>query len=209
MKKILLIIASALLLLTGCSDAHAKVNNPTEEIIKIGNKSITKEEVYNNLLTNYGSYFTITDATDKILDAEIEITDEMREEANSAIETYKAFYLEQWEEFLSYYGYSNEDEFINSIIRGERLTKLTEYYVYDQWDDLMDSYNPKKAIVLSFTDSDMANAALVELKKGTDPQEVATAYASSLSGSSEIITSESTYTTDVMAIVNTASINDH
>ena len=81
-------------------------------------------------------------------------------------------------------------------------------YVYDQWDDLMDSYNPKKAIVLSFTDSDMANAALVELKKGTDPQEVATAYASSLSGSSEIITSESTYTTDVMAIVNTASIND-
>ncbi len=208
MKKLLLIIASALLLLTGCQDAHATVNNPNEEIVKVGNTSITKGEVYSSLLANYGAYYTVSDATEKVVDAEVETTDELNTKVSEQVEGAKAMYGENWDYFLQSYGYDSEESFSKSILVNLKLTELVNKYVYENWDELVKEYNPRKAVVLSFSNTDSANAALVELKNGTDPQEVATAYESNSTGVAEIITPESTYTPDVMSIVNTASTTD-
>lgn len=208
MKKILLIIASALLLLTGCQDAHATVNNPNEELVKVGDTSITKGEIYTNLLVNFGSYYVVADITEKVVNAEIETTDEIEKEVQEQIESNKSMYGENWEYFLNSYGYKTEEEFKNSIVLGLKLNELTKKYVYENWDELIVQYNPKKAIVLSFYDADSANAALVELKNGVDSQEVATAYNSNSVGTPEIITSQSAYSSEVMSVINTASTSD-
>ncbi len=45
MKKLLLIIATSLLLLTGCKDAYSTVKTPNEALVTIGKESITKGTV--------------------------------------------------------------------------------------------------------------------------------------------------------------------
>ena len=73
MKKLLLIIATSLLLLTGCKDAYSTVKTPNEALVTIGKESITKGDVYSTLLVNYGSFTIVSDLNTKILDAEVEI----------------------------------------------------------------------------------------------------------------------------------------
>ena len=208
MKKLLLIIATSLLLLTGCKDAYSTVKTPNEALVTIGKESITKGDVYSTLLVNYGSFTIVSDLNTKILDAEVEITDAMKEDAQAQLETYKSMYKDQWTDFMKYYGYTKEEDLTDSIINGSRQKELINKYVNENWDALVARFNPKKAVILSFADVDSANAAQAELEKNVDPKEVATAYNSSSTGESEIILSESTYPSEVMGYINTATASD-
>lgn len=206
MKKII-ITAISLLLIAGCSDAYTNVSNKNETIVKIGDATITKGSIYATLLSNYGSYSALSDATEKILDAEIETTAEMESEAQETIDAYKQSST-AWEATLQMYGYKNEDDLKNSIIYSNKLNELTKKYIDENYDVLAEKFNPRLAIVLTFGDVDSANAALEELKNGIEPEKVATAYSSSTSGEPQIVTSQSTYSAEVKAVINTASAND-
>ena len=129
MKKLLLIIATSLLLLTGCKDAYSTVKTPNEALVTIGKESITKGDVYSTLLVNYGSFTIVSDLNTKILDAEVEITDAMKEDAQAQLETYKSMYKDQWTDFMKYYGYTKEEDLTDSIINGSRQKELINKYV--------------------------------------------------------------------------------
>lgn len=208
MKKYLIMIASSLLILVGCSDAYTNIKDKNQSMVKIGDAQITKGSIYKDLMANYGSYFVLGDATEKILDLEVETTEEMNKLVEDQINQYKSSYGDSWETIIKMYGHKDEEALKSSIIYAEKLKELTKKYIYDNYQTLVSLYNPKQAIVLTFSDTDSANAALVELKNGVNPAEVGTAYNSTTSGEPQIVTTESNFTSEVKAILNTASSND-
>ena len=76
MKKLLLLIMS-LFVLVACSDGHAKISDANEAIFSVGNVNITKGDVYSSLVSQRGTYEVINKVNQAVLDAEVEITEDM------------------------------------------------------------------------------------------------------------------------------------
>ena len=94
-NKNIVLLASSLLALstiTGCSDATASLKDKSTVVMKVGKTAITKGEVYSTLFASYGYTQAVTDAKHIIANNEIEITDEMKEQADSIVEMYKNYY---------------------------------------------------------------------------------------------------------------------
>lgn len=207
MKKLITILFG-LILLTSCSDAYTKVSNSNEELLKIGNKTITKGDLYSSLLSNYGGFYTINDASSVILDKEIEISDEMKKNADEQLAQIKSMYGNDISNTLKMYGYSSEDDFYMTIINNSRADELVKKYIDENFDSLVKEYNPRKATILSFADKDTADKAKADLDNGIKSEEVATTYSSATSGISEIVTKNSTVEQSILAFINTSEKTD-
>lgn len=190
MKKILLSLC-ALLLITGCSDAYAKLNDGKTVLLTVGDQDITKNEVYDTMFESGSGYVAISMSTKIILDKEIPLTDEITASANESLETYKSIYGDSLEAALQSYGYKSTDDFYeNSLVMSARRSKLNEKYVDENFDTLTNQYKPKQAIILTFATEEDAKNAKTDLEAGADPLTVSSDYNSSSIGSPRIITSE-------------------
>lgn len=201
MKKILALLAS-LLLVCGCSDAYANIKDGSTEVFKVGNKTITKEDMYSFMKANAGTYYVLNDATAVIVDKEIEITDDMRTEAEEALELYKNMYGESFTNMLESYGYKDEEDYLNNaILKSAQLNELVKKYATENYDSLVEQYFPRKAIILSLDSSDDADAALTELKGGTEVADVVKAYNAVGLSEPNIVTSDEDYPAEVKAVL--------
>ncbi len=205
MNKKSLVLCTALLLSTGaagCSDAQAKIKDSSTVLFSVGNKSITKGDLYSLMNATAGATTAINDANKMICDQEIEITDEMKESAEKTLTSYKSMYGDT---FASYLEQSNmtEDDYLNDyLIPSLQAEKLTEKYITDNWNSVVSFYKPVKATVLEFTTTDDAKAALSELNDGSaSPAEAASNHNSSSNGQASIYTIESQ---DVDSLVRAA-----
>ena len=88
--KIALLSFITVALLAGCKDATATVSNPKEMLVKIGNVTVTKGDVYAEMMKDDASNTVVNLALKQIANAEVETTDDIKKEAQSTYDDYKA-----------------------------------------------------------------------------------------------------------------------
>ncbi len=195
MKKIITVLAipAMALALGGCTDARASLKDASTAVVKVGNVSVTKGEIYNIMRSYAGGSQIMTDAQKVITSNEVEVTDEMRESAQSSLQMYKLYYGTQFEEYLASSNLT-EDEYVEQfLIPGLQADELPAKYISENYDELVTRYNPVRTTVLEFTELEGAQAALSALKDGSlSPAEAAAENGSSSSGEPEIVTLETT-----------------
>ena len=208
MKK--LMCAGLALLLAGCKDATAALANSGETLMTVGDTTVTKGELYNMMFASVGANTANTDAMNRISAQEIEVTDEMKEEAKNQAQFYSMMYGDQFTEFLDSMGLT-EDTYAEKYILPNTLTsKLVEKYTEENFESLCTSFDPLKAIVLTFTSSDDASAAISALKDGSvTPAEAASENNSSSTGDEEVITMNTTsYDSAALSVLRSMSVDD-
>ncbi|MCI5723799.1 MAG: hypothetical protein MR283_07295 [Erysipelotrichaceae bacterium] len=194
-KKLAGFVGTVALLATlaGCSDAVAKLNDSSEVIFSVGNKTVTKGDVFTLMKQNAGATTVINDANKAIAIAEVEVTDEMKQSAQSSLDSYKSLYGDT---FASYLKNNNldEDTYLNDyLIPSLQAQELTKQYIDENFDSIVDTYKPVKATIITFNSQSDADAALADLKGGnTDFVAVAAAHNATTVPSSTLYTSEST-----------------
>lgn len=208
MKKLLL-ATCALLLLAGCGDAHAKIKSPNDVLVKVGKTSITKGNVYETMKTQAGSYHVISLSTKAILDAEVEVTEDMKKEANATLEQLRSSYGDGFATALSNNGYLSEEDFLNnSLLLSKRLSALTDKYIKENAEDLLKQYSPKKIAYVSFSEEETAHLAQLAAKDGQSLQDVATAFKSENAGNEQLVNTTTTIDAMIQSYIKTASTND-
>ena len=199
MKKFTAMMAAAVLAgtLAGCSDAQAKLKDSNTILITIGNKNITKGDVYSILNSTYGASTAVTNGNKIIAAAEVEATDEMKKQAEETLENYKSVYGDTFTTYLEQTGMT-EEEYKEQLILSLQAEQLTLNYIDENYGELCKTYTPVKAVILEFETSEDASAAVSELRDGkVTPAEAASAHNSSSTGTSMIYTTESS-TVDAM-----------
>ena len=206
MKKINAIIASAALLsmLTGCKDAEAEISDRETILFKVGSTTVTKGTVYDMLMNSQAGDTVLNGAQKKIAEQEIEITDEIKADAQETLDMYLEYYGDSFTTYLDQLGMTSEDYLNKSLIPSIQVEKLSEKYVDENFDTLAAKYQPVKAILIEFTTKEDSDAAFAELNEGKDPAETASAHNSYSSGTSMIYTTEAA---SVDASVRTALLS--
>ncbi|MCR5795136.1 MAG: peptidyl-prolyl cis-trans isomerase [Solobacterium sp.] len=182
-----------LVTLAGCTDASAKLKDADTVLFTVGNTTVTKGTVYSMMKSSDTAGVITTSASHYIADQEIEVTDEMRTSAEETLASYKEIYGDSFTSYLESSGMTEEDYINEYLLAYEKEDKLTEKYIEENYDKLIEEYKPLKATILTFKSEDDANAALSELKDGkADASEAAKNHNSDSTGSSSIYTLEST-----------------
>ncbi|MBQ7992130.1 MAG: hypothetical protein IJM63_07195 [Solobacterium sp.] len=202
--------ALALTVLAGCTDATAKLPDSSTALFSVGNKTITKGDVYSLMNSTSGASTAINEANKVIARAEIEVTDEMKESAESTLESYKTYYGDTFTTYLEQMGLTDEEYLNDYLIPSLQAEKLSSKYVDENFAQVISTYMPIKATLLTFTTEDDANKALSELKDGSkDAATAAKDNNSTSTGTSTIYTIESTdIDSTVRTVLNSAKPED-
>lgn len=171
MNKLKMLTASTLILfvLAGCSAGDAQVNNEDEKLLTIGDKSLTKGEVFDKIKTNTAVGFIQTKVDNYILDKEVPITKEIEKEAKKSLESIKTLFKDNFEAYMKQSGYSDEKKFYEErILLSTRMAELSKKYVTNNSKELFKKYEPVKIKILEFTDKAKAEAAFKALSNGVE-----------------------------------------
>lgn len=136
-KKVLITSLCALLLLTGCGQ-KAKLKDGKEVVAEIEGKTITAEDLYDELRSQGGSTVLINMIDEFIANKEIETDESATEYANNQLSTLKAQYEQSgmdFEEALTNAGYKNENDFKVVLILDYKKNKVVENYLSDELTD--------------------------------------------------------------------------
>ncbi|NCB33216.1 MAG: hypothetical protein EOM64_04960 [Erysipelotrichia bacterium] len=212
MKKTAMILASLLALasLTGCTDASAKLKDSSTVLMTVGKTKITKGELFSTMNSSAGETTAITNATKVIAGIEVPITDDIKSNAESTLNSYISMYGDTFSTYLESSGMTKEEYMNNYLIPSLQSAKLTDKYIETEWDSLMVSYDPVKVTILTFSSEDDANSALSALNDGSkDISTVIADYSSSSTGNPEIVTlSTTTYDSTVLSVARSGSTDD-
>ncbi len=126
-----IIIAILLIVLIGVSTKNTKTKDGDDIVVQVDGKTITANDLYEELKKQSGQSVAINLIDDYILNKEYETTSEMEESAESTIETYKNTYGDSYEQFLEYNGISDDNELKELLIKNSKLTSATEDYIKD------------------------------------------------------------------------------
>ena len=184
--KIALLSFITVALLAGCKDATATVSNPKEMLIKIGNVTVTKGDVYAEMMKDDASNTVVNLALKQIANAEVETTDDIKKEAQSTYDDYKAQIESTGVDFetgLKQYGYASAEEFMDYCISTVKADRLLDKYIDENWDKLVEENKPVKAKMIWVDGSNgmedaqkEANEAIALLKSGVSFEEVSEKY---------------------------------
>lgn len=212
MKRVLTLLTAfmAVSMLAGCKDASAQLKDAQQAVVTIGDKAITKGDLYSMMNSSIGAEEVYSDAFKAIAAQEVEITDKMREDAKSNLDLYKMMYGDQFTQYMTSLGLSEEDYMEQYMIPSMQTQGLTAKYIEENFADLVKEYNPIQAIILSFTTKDDASEALSGLKDGKlTPAQAASENNSSSYGDSEIITINTTsYDSAALSVIRSGSPDD-
>lgn len=136
-KKVLITSLCALLLLTGCGE-KAKLKNGEEVVAEIEGKTITAEDLYDELRSQGGSTVLINMIDEFIANKEIETDESATEYANNQLSNLKSQYEQSgmdFEEALTSAGYKSESDFKEVLILDYKKNKVVENYLSDELTD--------------------------------------------------------------------------
>ena len=210
-NKIVLVLGAALML-GGCGNATANISHGSDVIGTIGNTSITDGDIYSSLKSTSGYSYALTMIREQIFAREIEVTDEMRQQAQDEYDQYAEQYEAQdtgmtAEEYVIYLGYESVDDYINKVyLPNYEQQALNAKYMDDDNANFLEEYEPVKAQIIQTSDQDTASQALEALNNGDDFADVAEEYNDSTTydGSEQIVTTQSGLPTAVMTKLNDA-----
>ena len=136
-KKLFALVLVVALMLTGCGKI-ATLKNGEEVVAKVNGKSITAEELYDELKTQGGATTLTNMIDDFIVNKEIKTDDDAESYADSQLKSYKQSYESYGQDFsaaLKSAGYSGEDDFKDALITEYKKQTVTENYVKDELSD--------------------------------------------------------------------------
>ena len=114
-------------------DRIATLKDGTQPIATLNEKTITADDLYENMKSYYSVNVLLNEIDDIILSKKYKETDEMNEEIKSTAEYYYSMYEKQAgytkEQFLSEYGSASEDSFLDNLRLDYRRNKYYEEYV--------------------------------------------------------------------------------
>ena len=129
-KKYLLLLLCLPLLVTGCK-YEPKLVDGKEVVVELNGKQFTAEEFFEELKDVSGTSILVNLVNDYI--TEQELTDEMKkeaeEQAKAEYESYKAYYGNDWNNFLAYYQFKNDDDLIESLENNYKQSLVLEKYL--------------------------------------------------------------------------------
>lgn len=125
------IIAILLIVLICVSTKNTKTKNGDDIVVSVDGKTITADDLYDELKKQGGQSTAINMIDEYILDKEYETTDEMKESAEATIENYKSTYGDSYQSFLEYNGISDDAQLKELLIKNSKLTSATEDYIKD------------------------------------------------------------------------------
>lgn len=160
------VVLIAALLLTGCnSKVVTQVSDADEVILKVGDREVNKQEVYRTMVQQYGANHVINTFLEKVLEENIELTDEEIKEAKKDLEKQKEQFGDNFEQMIKGYGYADEEEFFqNVILANMKNDKLIELYVTEEFDALVEKFMPTKLRYMTISNEEAANEALSTLQ---------------------------------------------
>lgn len=132
MKKKLLILSICLCtLLTGCGKS-AKLKNGEEIVAKLKGKTITANDLYDELKNQGGETVLVKMIDNYIIEKEIKDDSEAKEYAENYLNQLKSYYENQGQDFdavITSYGFANEKALLNSLISDYQKQKVAEKYI--------------------------------------------------------------------------------
>ena len=198
----LLVIIVCICLIGGCGYGLYKSFNKKDdsyvthvkegdsEVVKTGDVTITKDDLYEQFLDNDGLNMTLNSAINYVADQEI--TDE--DAINSKVEELKQQYLQyastsDLETYAKDAGYESEDDFVKQILEpNAKIQLLQEKFVEDNFKSLVKEYKVK---YLKYFTVDTESQALKIIKDCTS-EESFTNYFNENSGTDAgLVTKES------------------
>lgn len=203
MKKYIA-LGLSVLLLAGCSDATANISDGSTSLLTVNDKEITKQDMYDMMKSSASSSFILNLVQNKILDQEVPVTDEIKAKAQEQLDSSKESMGEYFDQMLkSLYGFSSEEDYLESLINSIRLQELCKTVLADK--DIENTYFPRKAKIFTVKDDEKANSALTALQEGQDFKEVCEEYGDTTKykGEEQLVTSESGLPTLVFDTIKT------
>ena len=191
-KKLSILLVGFSLLLTACSGHTTSISKGDQNVMTIGDETITKQEVYDLLKASNGASESISKIQSVIYDKEVGQSKALKQKAEEQYEAYKNS-SDNFETTLSEGGYTKQsyiDEYIMPSLQAEKL--LGNYFNANK-KEIKKEYKPSLAIILQCDNTKTAKKALKALKKGTSEADVFSQYQSSdasFSDSETLITSK-------------------
>ena len=201
MKK-LIVSVLALVLLAGCTSGQAKLTDGSEVLISVNGQNVTKNQVFNVMLESNGANQVIGDALEFIADQEIEVTEQMTQDAQSSIDMQKMIYGDNFEVMLKNAGYTSAEDYINKVLMPNlKIDALITKYINNNFETIATTYKPRQIQVMTFKEEETAINALNAVLAGTDFVTVGTENKSSTDPSVKVATIKSTYPLDVKIFI--------
>lgn len=146
--KYLLLLLCIPLLVTGCKKVP-KLADGKQVMVELGEKQFTAEDFFDALKEEYGAS-VLVNMVDKYI-TEKELSEEMEKsaekEAKAYYDSYYAYYgsdSETWNGFLSYNGFTSDEEFLSQIEVMYKQNAVLEKYVKEEVvteEDINEYYN--------------------------------------------------------------------
>lgn len=203
-KKILpMMTICGILFVTGCG-TKVKLKDGEEVVASLKDKQFTAEELFDELKERYGSTVLTNMIDTYIINTEIPDDKDYEESAKAELSSTKAYYEQynySWDTVLSYYGFSNDDDFLKASIENNKRSDIITKYVKEKITDdeineyyekeIYGDYTVKHILVKPETTSDMsedekkeanenakkkAEEAIEKLNEGTSWSDVVKEY---------------------------------
>lgn len=129
-KKYLLLLLCLPLLVTGCK-YEPKLVDGKEVVVELDGKQFTAEEFYEELKDINGTGVLINLVNNYITEQELteEMEKEALEQAQAELESYKAYYGDEWNNVLVSNDFKNEKDFLNSLEDSYKQSLVLEKYL--------------------------------------------------------------------------------
>lgn len=130
MKKYLGLILCGTIVLTGCTKVP-KLQNGQEVVADVSGKQFTVEDFYASMHNVYGTTALVNMVDDYIISQELteDMSKSAKTTASAQFKSYKSSLGDNFKNFLSQYGYTNEEDFEKDIIKNEEKQAVLKKYV--------------------------------------------------------------------------------
>lgn len=174
MKKILSILL-VLMILVGCSsNSSTQITNKDEVLFKIEDEAVTKGDVYSMLRYQQIGQIIINDAQAKLVESKIELTDDLKQEAQTMLDESKS---QLGEFFATYYGDSDDETLIETVfLPATQQKKFLENYFAENQDSIIEEAKPKKVVLLTYETQETAQQVIDKLNAGSSLEDIITEF---------------------------------
>lgn len=170
MKKGLLIIFTALLLIGCTRNAETQISKKDDVIVIVNGKSITKGDVYTMMSHQDISTDIVNVAKDYLIDSKVEETEELKKEAQKFLSEQKTLLGEF---FKTYYGELTDEELLEEyFIPAQKQVQLMKTYFDANKEAILEANKPLKYLELTFDTQEKAEQALTRIKANEDIKKV-------------------------------------
>ncbi|MGL5978398.1 MAG: hypothetical protein ACRCZJ_05350 [Erysipelotrichaceae bacterium] len=205
-KSIVALLAVAMI--AGCSDATTNLSNGKDSILTIGKETLTVEQIYDVVLQQGQISSIINLVTEKIIDIEVPITDEITEEATTSFNTLKEAVGDNFLNLVKQAGFESEEQYYEErVLYATRAQHLSNVYLETNFEQAIADYVPLKVNIIETTDEDDAKAALEAVQTGTSFEDAAEEYGTSTTfdGVTQVITNQMGIDSTVYATISKAT----